>query len=138
MTLTDASSQQKATSKAEARDEDTIKLICPSEAVLLRETRDEMKRLANTTEGRTMLRNAKAGTLPPLRILSPEAYDYGSILDVQAPEILAWIVDYKSKSSSPSKQMFERTEFLCGMADYYDAKATPTWLVMACAIHIDM
>lgn len=124
--------------KAGGRDEELIELICPAAAVLLQEIRDKMRNLANTTEGKTMLRKAKAGRRPSMRILESEAYDFCSILDVQVPELLAWTIDYRSRSNGPSKQMFERMEFLCGIADYYDADATPTWLVMACSIHIEM
>ncbi|CZT22741.1 uncharacterized protein RCC_08446 [Ramularia collo-cygni] len=126
------------TSTSEARNEELIELICPAAAVLLRDTRDQMKKLAETAEGRKMLRKDKSRDPPSCGILSPEAYDFSSILKVQAPELLVWIHNYKAKAQRPSKQILERSEWLCGMADYYDAKATPTWLVMACAIHIDL
>ncbi|KJX96768.1 hypothetical protein TI39_contig602g00015 [Zymoseptoria brevis] len=107
-------------SNAEARNEELIRLICPAAAVLLRGIRDEMKKLAETTEGKALLRYSS------------------KILEVQVSELLAWIHFHKAKGKRSSNQMFDRLEFLCGMADYYDSELTPTWLVMACAVHLDL
>ncbi|SMR59491.1 unnamed protein product [Zymoseptoria tritici ST99CH_3D1] len=124
---------------AEARNEELIRLICPAAAVLLRGIRDGMKKLAETTEGKALLRySSKAEKIPSMRILELEAYDFSSIFEVQVPELLAWIHFHKAKGKRSSNQMFDRLEFLCGMADYYDSELTPTWLVMACAIHLDL
>jgi hypothetical protein len=99
-----------------------------------------MKSFANTTEGNSVIHDSEPRQIriPGLSLLEPEAYDFCSVLEVQVPELLGWVCEHKLKARSSSKQIFERTEFFTGIAEYYDSKVTPTWLVMACAIHIDL
>ena len=116
--------------------QDLIQLLCPAAACLLQEVSGYMKTYAETKHGQELLQQSKLSHPLLTTLMEPRAYDFAYFLRSQSCEFLSWVRSITKYEKST--QSCERPEFCVGIAEYYVSGKLPLWLVLACAMHMDM